>query len=307
MAATFQTKSKLPGMINLLLVVALGILASKLMWMIVSPVKKSNLQIEDIGIVAEAQKKVINYGKIIADSHLFGEIKKIKVIKKETPTAPVKKVVTPTKLNLKLHGIVAYQDKKGFALISSSGGAQKVYGEGEEIQKGVTISKIYPEKVTLNNHGQDEDLLLPKKTNRKSAPTRNTRATRPTNLLHNKPGEPTFGNSASRKNNAEKKSFDIAKFREEAIASPQKLMEIARPSPAMVNGQFIGFRVQPGNQRKVFRQLGFRPNDIITEVNGILLDSASKGAQVLAELAQASSLSIKVTRGNQEVFIEHGF
>ena len=84
-------------------------------------------------------------------------------------------------------------------------------------------------------------------------------------------------------------------------------MEIARPSPAMVNGQFIGFRVQPGNQRKVFRQLGFRPNDIITEVNGILLDSASKGAQVLAELAQASSLSIKVTRGNQEIFIEHGF
>lgn len=304
MVATLQTKSKLPNSVNTLLVIALGILASKLMWMILSPAKKENYQAQVVGVASESQKKIINYGKLIADSHLFGEIKKVNVIK-DTPKAPVKAAVVPTKLNLKLHGIVAYKDKNGFALISSRGGPQKVYGETEVIQTGVTVSKIYPEKVVLNNNGQSEDLLLPKKKTNSKRPSasNNRKNSKPPNLLRPKPEEQTFSKNIK----VEKSDFDLGKFRQQAAANPQKLMEIVRPSPAMVNGQFVGFRVQPGKQRKAFRNLGFRPNDIITEVNGILLDDASKGTMVLAELAQASNLSVKVKRGDQEIIIDHSF
>jgi general secretion pathway protein C len=96
---------------------------------------------------------------------------------------------------------------------------------------------------------------------------------------------------------------DLSSIRQEALSNPQKLMDVARPSPAIIDGKFIGFRVQPGRKRKAFRQLGFRPNDIITEVNGIVLDDASKGAMVLGELSQASSLSVTVKRGSQEIVL----
>ena len=45
----------------------------------------------------------------------------------------------------------------------------------------------------------------------------------------------------------------------------------------------------------------------MTEINGIVLDDANKGIEVLAELESATNLSMKVKRGNQEVFIEHSF
>ena len=57
----------------------------------------------------------------------------------------------------------------------------------------------------------------------------------------------------------------------------------------------------------MFNQLNFRSNDIITEVNGIVLDDQNKGAMVLGELSQASNISVKVKRGNQELVIDHSF
>ena len=308
MNAVAQTKPlnkpKLPGFINLVLVIILGILAAKLMWMILTPAKKLDYQVQKTGVVSGAQRKVVNYGKLIADQHLFGEIKKAVAVK-SPPKAVEEPAPAPKKLNLKLHGIVAYNNKKGFALISLNGGSQKVFGENEEIEKGVVVTKIYPEKVVLNNHGKLEDLLLPvKKIKDKGSATASLPSPAGAQSFRANAAPPAIapGHSLQRAG-----SVNLSAFREKVMADPRKLMDIGRPSPAIENGQFIGFRVQPGSQRKLFRQLGFRPNDIIMEVNGIVLDDPSKGAMVLGELAQASDLSIKVKRGNQELYLQHSF
>ncbi len=299
MSTEIQKKSKLVGLLSLLLVVALGITLAKLLWLAITPVQKIQLQTTQLNNTQNPTATKKNYGSIIAKQHLFGVVKK--------GTAPVKqaeaiKQAAPRKrLSLKLHGVVAFKsDKAGYALISTSGGPQKVYGKGDELEENVTIKRIFPEKVIISNNGEDEELMLPRKTidKRQSASSASPNlpnGNAPPPLDNMGGGAPSGGMP------------DIGAFREEVMANPRKLMDIATPSPAIVDGQFIGFRVHPGARRKMFRELGFRPNDIITEVNGIVLDDASKGAQVLAELAQAAQVSATVKRGDQEIFIELSF
>ncbi len=301
MSATLENKPKLPGFISLLLVIALGISLAKLMWLVVTPQQELVLNPQNSNVVTIAQKEATNYGKLIADQHIFGEV----LIKK----APINKVTKPViakpvkpkiKLNAKLQGIVAYKSKEGFALISNNNGPQKVYSKGDSIQEGVVISNIFPTKVVVDNNGNEETLLLPVKNDGKKSRVKQTQS------LRNLPGA-NIAKPVPVNNSNTAKALDLNQFRQEILTNPAKLTDIVRASPAIINGQFIGFRVRSGKNRKLFRQLNFRANDIITEVNGILLDDANKGIEVLAQLESATSLSIKVKRGNQEVFIDHSF
>ena len=160
MSVAIKTKPKLPVLISILLVIALGASLAKLMWLVVAPAPRLTTSIQNQDVMATNQKQQANYGKLIADQHIFGVVEKKAVVKQSKPVEVVKAVVA-TKLNLKLHGIVAYKSKQGFALISSNNGPQKVYGKGETIEEGVTVTNILPEKVMLDNRGQIEELLLP--------------------------------------------------------------------------------------------------------------------------------------------------
>jgi len=306
-AVMTQSKPKFPGLLSLLLIMALGVSLAKLMWLVLTPEKTINIKTHQVTQTNNTTRQKINYGKVIANQHLFGQVKKVVAPPKTTPKVAQVKTVAPIKLNLKLHGIVAYKSKDGFALISSNNGRQKVYAKGDELEKGVTVKEILPEKVVLNNNGQVEELLLPvKESKKKPKTTAGTRSPRnnlragnrpPTNTPPPRRGHQPSSNSPP----------DLANFRQQVMANPRRLMDIATPSPAVVDGDFIGFRIQPGRERKLFRQLGFRPGDIITEVNGIVLNDASKGAMVLGELAQATDVSVTVKRGNQDIFIQHSF
>lgn len=300
MSATLESKPKLPGFLSLLLIIALGISLAKLMWLVITPQKQLMLTPQNNNISSISQKTATNYGKLIADQHIFGEVVIIK-----TPTAPkaqpariIKPVAPKVKLNAKLHGIVAYKSQNGFALISNNNSSQKVYSKGDTLQEGVVISNIFPTKVVVDNNGTEEELLLPVKGNLK-----NPRSNQPQSLK----SLPGFKKPNSTSSNSNNDLPDLNQFRQEILSNPSKLMDIVRASPAIINGQFIGFRVRSGRKRKLFRQLNFRPNDIITEINGIILDDASKGIEVLSQLESATSLSIKVKRGNQEVYIDHSF
>ena len=306
MSTVEQTTSKLPGFASLLLVIVLGVAVAKLMWLIITPKTKTAAYVQESTNAANKPKQKINYGKLIANQHLFGtvEVKKAApVIKVPTPKETPK--VAPTKLNLKLHGIVAYKvSKGGFALISSGNGSQKVYGKGDELEKGVIVSEIFSDKVVLNNNGKSEDLLLP--INKASTSSNRGGGLKSPNSPASR-GTPRAPNPAMDSQPPNPGAPDLSSFREEMRADPSKLMRVARGSPAIVDGQFIGLRIQPGSRRKLFRELGFRPNDIITEVNGIVIDDMSKGAMIIGELSQASSMSVKVKRGNQEISIDHSF
>ena len=288
MSATLESKPKLPGFISLLLVIALGISLAKLMWLVITPQQQFVLTSLSNNTVSISQEKETNYGKLIADQHIFGEV----IVKKVPVNTPVKTVIAKpvvpkVKLNAKLYGIVAYESKQGFALISNNNGPQKVYGEGDILQEGVIINKVLPTQVVIDNNGTEEILFLPVKNNGKKAQNRRVQS------LQNLPTASPV-RSIPVNNSASQQAPDLNQFRQEILAAgPSKLTDVVRASPAIINGQFIGFRVRSGKNRKLFRQLNFRPNDIVTEINGIVLDDANKGIEVLAELESATNLSMK--------------
>ncbi len=318
--STTVKKPKLPTFLSLLLVIALGISLAKLMWLVLAPapsLSTNTISNPTNNPSDTPQTTKQNFGKTIADLHLFGEIKKEPIAKTPPKVIPKDTTPPPVKLDLKLHGIVAYKNKKGFALISSNGREQKVYGKGDEIEDGVTISHLFPEKVIINNRGTTEELILPRKTAKKSGNTPQSLLPGNSTNPRVKRGIPPSGlqdedeedleNNISPHNASNSNTPNLASVRAEILKNPAKLMDVATPSPATKDGKFIGFRLQPGNNRQIFRTMGLRANDIVTSVNGINLDSPSKGAMVLGELSQASSVSLVIQRGDEIITLSHDF
>ena len=69
----------------------------------------------------------------------------------------------------------------------------------------------------------------------------------------------------------------------------------------MPNGQLKGYRVFPGRNRQQFVALGLRPGDLITEINGVLLNNPSQGMAIFRSLGESTQVSVTVERnGKQE-------
>ena len=75
-----------------------------------------------------------------------------------------------------------------------------------------------------------------------------------------------------------------------------RLTDIIRLSPNVDQGKVTGFRVQPGRDRQTFDALGLMPGDVVTEINGVVLDDASKGLQAFEALGEATMANVTVLR-----------
>ena len=68
-----------------------------------------------------------------------------------------------------------------------------------------------------------------------------------------------------------------------------------------------GIRVYPSRNRKLFRALGLRNDDIVTQVNGVVLDDQSKGMAIFQQLAESPSLELHIKRGGNEQILTPQF
>lgn len=299
---------KLPSWVSVLLTLLLGVLLAKLVWLVLSP--NPTISPAAPATVSAPQQSItqkVDHGKTIADLHLFGTAD----VKPKKPAPVVKK---QTRLNLKLMGIVAEDTNNRLAIIEISKGKQSVFSIGQEPQSGVKVHDILPQKIILEHNGQLEELLLPKL---EKAIGRS--GSKPPISLPNAVPEPrapalnqaanSLINPAAPLNSADKlPTDDLSALRDAVTNNPERLLEIASASEATdKEGNFIGFRLSPGKNRKLFRSLGLRPGDIVTSVNGTVIDSPSKGISIMGQLAGASSINFTVSRGDQEVTINKSF
>lgn len=295
---------KLPQWMSLLLTVLLGILLAKLVWLILTP-QPAIATPAPSGVSTEQQSvtQKVDYGKEIAKLNLFGS-------PETTPktTAPV--VKKQTRLNLKLMGIVAQDNNNRLAIIEVSKGKQRVFSIGQETQKGVKIHDILPQKVILEHNGQLEELLLPKLTMNNGGGRKGS-ANLPLPNAVSEPDAPALTqaeNGLINPPDEQLPSDDLSALRDAITNNPERLLEIASASEATdKDGNFIGFRLSPGKNRKLFRSLELRPGDVVTAVNGTVLDSPAKGLSMMSQLAGANSINITVRRGDQEVTINKSF
>ena len=69
-----------------------------------------------------------------------------------------------------------------------------------------------------------------------------------------------------------------------------------RVTPHVEEGQVVGFRINPGRDRETFERLGLQAGDVVTDINGTVLDDPSRGLQVFEALGEATMANVTVLR-----------
>ena len=207
---------------------------------------------------------------------LFGEPAK--------ETAPVAAPVTDapdTTLSLDLKGILAFAENDpngGKAIISANRGEDKTYNVGQTIDpaSGTTLHSVFEDRVLLDRGDRLETLRLPKEVQGAAGAPRARNPVMAPPVAAPPPGNETLRNVISQ--------------------NAGRLTDIIRIVPNLDQGKVTGFRVQPGRDRAAFDALGLMPNDVVTDINGVVLDDASKGLQAFEALGEATMANVTVLR-----------
>ena len=348
-----------------LLVMALSASLAKLLWMVVSPVEDVSASpiIKAVAPIQNQQKT--NFGRIIADNHLFGEVPRIAPVRapivQQAPPPPAKPTEPPLKLSL--HGLWAKKRSEGrtdasfkalpirasvnntqdliakitaeldslfvlnvaksaknippeksrgnaFAIISQAGGEQKMYSEGENIADAVKIIDIYADKIVVENRGVIQEIFLSDGENTTVTTASNTPARRTAQSANVSAGQSKprpNSESAPRRRGENLGQQDLRTLRTDIMNDVSILAQFSAPEPLLMDGQVKGFRLHLSNRLRLLYQIGFRPGDVITELNGVRLNDPDTIQQTLYNFISAEQLSVSVMRGQQEETFRYNF
>jgi general secretion pathway protein C len=255
----------LPPGVTAVLVIAIAYQLSTLTWTLVPG---------SMPVAAPAPRSVAPGGtappsdySVLANSHLFGE-----AAEQAAPVAAAVVDAPDTTLSLTLRGILSKEgDPNGSVIIEGNRGESKTYFVGQSIDgaDGATLHSVYAERVLLNRSGRLETLRLPKE-------------------LTPSGGSPMASPLP--------RAAQPAALREVISDNAGRLADIIRPVPHVQEGQVVGFRVNPGRDRAAFEALGLQPNDVVTDINGTVLDDPSQGLQVFQSLGEATQANVTVLR-----------
>jgi general secretion pathway protein C len=205
----------------------------------------------------------------LKNAHLFGQAA-------DQPQVAVVEVVDApdTTLSLTLRGILSKEGDPNGSVIIESRSDSKTYYVGQPIDgaDGATLHSVYADRVLLDRSGRLETLRLPK------------------DLTASTAGGPMAMPQLPQP------QAQAAPLREVLSENAARLQDIIRPAPHVQEGQIVGFRVNPGRDREAFEALGFQPGDVVTDVNGTVLDDVSQGLQIFQSLGESTQANVTVLR-----------
>lgn len=278
--ATTQAQKWLPPLASAGLVLLIAYTLAQLLWTLWPSTTPTAIPNFPTNTLAPAASQTANAQTIDVQSTLrsgiFGQYTR-------TATTPVASKPTvadnnapTTKLSLKLTGVIVLQPEEDSRAFIGSTTKQEIYAVGDALKnmRGVSLENIYHDRVILNHNGRLEALYIQK-------PKPNSQRRNTSRALNN-----TTASLGSKLNS----------LRTELLSNPQKASQLIRIAPAMKQGQLEGYSVYPGNDRKLFREIGLRSGDIITGVNGETLDDPAKGFAIISTLSNAQQIDLTIQR-----------
>ncbi len=265
---------RLPAAVALLFAVLLGIALAQLLWSLIPLPQTAAWHPAPAPVAAPAaggpRSATVDVATI-QSANLFGQYN-------PEPTADESGNAPITSLNLKLLGILASSDNERYsrALIEVAAGDERPFGVGAQVIQGATLQAILPDRVVLARSGKLETLLLEREGSSSAG-----------SAMAPPPTQPPPGSMA------------LSQIRDQVLQDPNKAGDYLRVQPANKDGRLQGYRIYPGKDRSVFAQAGLKPGDLVTQVNGVQLDDASKALKMLSELKDVSQLNLVVERGGQ--------
>lgn len=216
---------------------------------------------------------------------------------KETKAAPVAEAPKPeTRLKLKLRGIYAADTiAKANAIIEDGRGKQAVYFIDDKLEVGgrVYLRQVQFDRVILENNGKREFLKLEQE-ELAIIPSRE----------RGKPELPrlkTSDRKVSDKRKNQRLTKKLRDYKERLLADPKSVADVINGRPHFVEGELKGFRIQPGKDRRLFQELGLRPNDLVTSINGVGLTNMQDAMTLMNDAQSMSELNVEIQRGEEQL------
>lgn len=278
-----QLGPRLPKIINLVLVVLIGITTARIVWSLLPGEGEESLPPPPRQNAASNndQAGTVDFNGILS-ANIFGQAQNDAPVDIDPMVAP------ETRLNLKLTGIFSATDPElSRALIKDDSGKQRPYAVGDDIPGNAKLYSIHADRVLLERKGRYETLRLEqeKLSGPASSASRNTR-------------RPTFGAGAPTNISGDALT-SLSAVRGELLQDPTKAGQYIRVQPVYNQGQLQGYRVYPGKNRQLFKDVGLRAGEMVTSINGTQLDDPARALQIVSELGTASQLSVTLERAGQ--------
>ncbi len=229
--------------------------------------------------VARSQNNSKNQLAALSSLHLFGTVQKQAPQKVAAPTT-----VPVSRLAAKITGLVASSNPKQSLVIIRSGSSDNTYTTGDML-KGTRyrIETIYPDRVIISNGTKLESLLM----------YPDDEKIKTTQVIRMAPqGSPQ---------DTQRNIGTLAKMLRE---KPSSWSEIVTISPVRANGKLQGYRVNPARNRQYFDQLGLKPNDIATAINGYDLTNNSEALKIISQLPTLEQVSLTIERDGQRFEVD---
>ena len=205
--------------------------------------------------------------------HLFGK----QQIEKQAPVV-VQNIDAPkTRLRLILAGLVASSEPSLALAIIELKGKQETYGIDDDIgETNAVLKQVLVDRIIIEYRGNLETLMLDGEEF-----TRETSGQQP----HNE--------------SSSKAPRDLSNLRKDLLANPASITDYVRISPVRTNGKLAGYRVNPGKNRELFKEVGLKPNDLAVSLNGYDLTDTRQAMEVAKQLKDLTEMSLTVERDGQ--------
>lgn len=183
------------------------------------------------------------------------------------PTAAAPVAVTA--LQLTLFGTRLNEASgRGSAIIAGADGVQTSFAVGEEVAPGVTLKAVYFDHVTLTRGGRDEQLFLDQSAGGGGTVAADGAA----------PAEMVDAPTAP--------GVSLARLRAEIGFIPR-----------IDNGQVTGLVVRPQGSGQLFRQVGLKDGDIVTQIGGRPVTGPGDIDKLAGQYAKGGNIPLSVERG----------
>lgn len=179
-------------------------------------------------------------------------------------------------LDLHLQGVMSSVDGKLARAVILGQGRQQQFAIGEALPTAgrVTLARVLPDRVIIDNNGRYETLWL---YHPDGAPVPPQPAVLPEADTDSRPAVSTAASS---------------------------LAEAVQVAAVQESGRLIGYRVSPGADSALFRQLGFEAGDVVTAVNGNDLADPQQALALYNTIRSATEARFSVRRGDAELTLD---
>ena len=219
---------------------------------------------------------------LILERNLFGA----QLVGDSQQPAPEPEVaLSATKLPLKLLGTAAAsrEERSRAAIEDTKTRKHMVVAVGDPLKghRRVRVTGIERTRVILDNAGRPEELVLHEDQPKSSIAKRSSRKAKRSQRNRTAAAKPSLNDRLKKLGG------------EDGI---ERILSSARITPEYLDGEMQGMKVDSIKAESIFEKVGLQNGDIITEVNGILIDRISSTSAIFDELATADAVETTVVR-----------